>query len=414
MKEIAMGIAQNLDYIKENENDKYKEELLSDIVQLHYEWSKENESENDIQCFTIREIETVIEALKKNNNIYDILMTVYGGRYMKNKKELLKSKFKKYKSLTNIKPSLNELPKGFPECFKNDELIETIKGALLSLNNNRNIIIVGKKESGLTQIAEWCSIFFNDSNKDDKMKKKKKNYICYCTKNLERTDLIGSQKLVNPKDKEYSTELLKFKKGVLYKAIEKGFSIVLDNINEAPSRVIERLNDLLDKKNNENEKILEIPENTKQPFIKINDNFRIICTSNYNNLSQMSPAFINRFEVIVLEDQLIGLNDDNFKELIKFEFNYFQNELYKNHKYKNEADKKKKEKYKKLEIFEDNNKLINENPFKDIIESNKKENKIVVKKKFDEDNNILVDLVYEKIKILKNIKIHLKILMELK
>ena len=93
MKEIAIGIAKNLDYIKNDEKNKSKEELLNDIVELHYQWSKENESDNDIQCFTIREIETVIEALKDSNNIYDILMTVYGGRYMKNKKNILKEKF---------------------------------------------------------------------------------------------------------------------------------------------------------------------------------------------------------------------------------------------------------------------------------------------------------------------------------
>ena len=87
---------------------------------------------------------SLLEYLFSSNTLGVLVSnTVYGGRYMKNKKELLKSKFKKFKSLTNIKPSLNELPKGFPECFKNDELIETIKGALLSLNNNRNILIVG-------------------------------------------------------------------------------------------------------------------------------------------------------------------------------------------------------------------------------------------------------------------------------
>ena len=164
MKEIAIGLAKNLDYIKD-EKDKTKKELLSDIVELHYQWSKENESENDIQCFTIREIETVIEALKESNNIYDVLMTVYGGRYMKNIKEKLKTKFKQFKTLAEIKPSLNELPVGFPECFPNEELIETTKEVLLSLNNKKNVLIVGKNESGLTQLAEWCALYFNYSNK---------------------------------------------------------------------------------------------------------------------------------------------------------------------------------------------------------------------------------------------------------
>jgi hypothetical protein len=32
----------------------------------------------------------------------------------------------------------------------------------------------------------------------------------------------------------------------------------------------------------------------------------------------MSPAFVNRFDVIVLEDQIESLNEEDKKELIKF------------------------------------------------------------------------------------------------
>ena len=122
----------------------------------------------------------------------------------------------------------------------------------------------------------------------------------------------------------------------------------------------------------------------------------------------MSPAFINRFEVIVLEDQLSFLNENNFKDLIKFKLKYFQNEFYNNNKYKNQIDeknKKKKEKHKKAYknvIIEDNN-INNENPFKDIIENNTKIYKSISKKRYEDDNE-LINLVYEKIKILKKYK----------
>lgn len=330
MNEIAIGIAKNLGYLN-GEDDKNKSELINDIVELHYKWSKESESENDIQCFTIREIETVIETLNNNNNLYDVLMTVYGGRYFKNKKQKLSREFSNFKNLKNLIIPEKILDKDFPECFPNKSLIETINSVLLSLNNKRNVLIVGNSESGLTQLAKWCSIYYNKkiirnekvNEKEDK-KKYEKNYICYCTKNLERSDLIGSQKFYTSKG--FTTEILKFKKGILYKAMESGISIVLDNINEAPSRVIERLNDILDKKNDKNE-MLEIPENTNEPNLRIDDNFRIICTSNYDKLNEMTPAFINRFEVIVLEDQLNNLTDDDLMKLIKFEFDFFQKEL---------------------------------------------------------------------------------------
>ncbi len=39
---------------------------------------------------------------------------------------------------------------------------------------------------------------------------------------------------------------------------------------------------------------------------------------NLNKINQMSPAFVNRFDVIVLEDQKELLNKEDKKELMKF------------------------------------------------------------------------------------------------
>ena len=85
-------------------------------------------------------------------------------------------------------------------------------------------------------------MFYNKNikkNKKENEKRYEKNYIFYYTKNLERSDLIGSQKFYTSKG--FTIEILKFKKGILYKTMENLISIVLDNINEVPSRVIERL-----------------------------------------------------------------------------------------------------------------------------------------------------------------------------
>ena len=97
-------------------------------------------------------------------------MTIYGGRFRQEIKEKLKDKLKAFnilKESDNKNNKDNILPDKFPECFINDSLIHTVKSVLLALRNKRNVIIVGNDESGLTQIAEWCSIYFN--------KKKKKN-----------------------------------------------------------------------------------------------------------------------------------------------------------------------------------------------------------------------------------------------
>ena len=244
-----MGIAKNVEYLKSDDKDeKYKKQLLKDIVNLHFDWAKETDSQADIQCFTIREIESVIECLSNNEEPYNVIMTIYGGRFRQNKKDKLKLNLKKYETLSKLSENNEPLPDDFPKCFINNPLVQTVKSVLLALRNKRNVIIVGNDESGLTQVAEWCSLYFN---KEIKSKKIDDSFICFCTKNLECTDLIGTQKISDSSGDD--NELIKFEPRFLYNAIEEGNCVVLDCINEAPSRVIERLNGLLDKKNNEDE-----------------------------------------------------------------------------------------------------------------------------------------------------------------
>ena len=352
MQEIALGIAKNVEYLKsDDKNEKNKKQLLKDIVNLHFSWAKETDSQADIQCFTIREIESVIECLSNDEDPYNVIMTIYGGRFRQDKKEKLKLKLKSsdYPSLNNLRNNNETLPKDFPTCFINDSLIQTVKSVLLSLRNKRNVIIVGSDESGLTQVAEWCSQYFNKKIKSNKIDE---SFVCFCTKNLECSDLIGTQKISDSGD---DNELLKFEPRFLYNAITEGNCVVLDCINEAPSRVIERLNGLLDKKNSKKEEIFEVPENTSNPEIKINKDFRIICTSNFDKINQISPAFVNRFEVIVLEDQLKGLVDSKIKSFIELLCNKYQKECHDNYK-------KRREKIKKNENNKKKNKSKND-PF---------------------------------------------------
>ena len=215
-----------------------------------------------------------IQCLSSGEKPYEVIMTIYGERFRQEKKEKLK--LNNFDSLKSLKPDINSFPDKFPKCFTNNALVQTVKSVLLALRNKRNVIIVGNDESGLTQIAEWCSYYFN---KELSSKKSDETFICFCTKNLECSDLIGTQKISD--SSEDNNELIKFEPRFLYNVIIGGDCVVLDCINEAPSRVIERLNGLLDKKNSDKEEVFEVPENTKKPLIKINKDFRIICTSNF-------------------------------------------------------------------------------------------------------------------------------------
>ena len=212
MEKIALGIAKNVKYLRSDDEDKKnKKKLIKNIVNLHYEWAKETDSQDNIQCFTIREIESVIECLKNKEDLYDTILTIYGGRFrQKGKaslvpsqsdsseeptKEKLKSKLEKYKIKKELNGRNESLPKNFPKCFINDNLVQTVNSVLLSLRNKRNVIIVGNYESGLTQVAEWCSQYYNEENGNFEKEEKERKIkhipnICFCTKNLECSDLI--------------------------------------------------------------------------------------------------------------------------------------------------------------------------------------------------------------------------------
>ena len=88
--------------------------------------------------------------------------------------------------------------------------------------------------------------------------------------------MIGSQKPAN--NSKGDQELIKWKSGFLTKAIKKGKCAVLDSLDEAPSIATERLNALFDQKYDGQEKMFEIPENPKKKQIKINKDFRLLCT----------------------------------------------------------------------------------------------------------------------------------------
>ena len=88
-------------------------------------------------------------------------MNVYGSRYPKNEKEKMKLILNKYDNLKEKNNIKIDLPKEFPKCFKNDNLIQAVNSILFSLNNHRHIIIVGEEESGITQIARWSAEFFS-------------------------------------------------------------------------------------------------------------------------------------------------------------------------------------------------------------------------------------------------------------
>ena len=119
---------------------------------------------------------------------------------------------------------------------------------------------------------------------------------------------------------------MEWKDGFLTKAIEKGEIVILDNLQEANSTITERLNGFLDIKYDEEKKkgipkTFEIPENPLKNHIEINKNFRIIGVCDIQAINQMSPAFLNRFDIIALENQLTDISKEDMRKLLQIIIN---------------------------------------------------------------------------------------------
>ena len=313
LREIAKGLADKDDF-------KYKKEpqLIEDLVTFHFNWSKRADVAEEVQCFTVREIKATIAALcgDEASNPYDAVMTIYGARYKKEKRQKLSelllsfNSFKKFKEESdkekaNFKYVFNGIQ--FSHCFHNNSLEDTLKSIFFSFSMNRQVILAGEEGFGITQVARWIAKCHNSNlSKDDG-----REFFCICTEETKCSDLIGSQKPTNDEK-----EPIKWKPGFLTNAIKKGKCAILDSIDEAAATVTERLNPLLDQNSDSKDPVFEIPENPNDPIIPLHKNFRLICTCKYDKINQMSPAFINRFDVIVLENQLEGISQNELEKLI--------------------------------------------------------------------------------------------------
>ena len=166
-----------------------------------------------------------------------------------------------------------------------------------------------------------CYIMFKDEESISKALKKNGQKL--------DNNILGIQK---------ANQIVRWKSGFLLKAITKGNCAILDSIEEAPSIVTERLNSLLDKKYDGNDNnFFNINENPSKKKVKIDNKFRLICICDYDNIKSLSPAFINRFDVIYFDEQLNIESLEKINEFIAYLLNKIETP---NHIEKNNFDDK--------------------------------------------------------------------------
>ncbi len=305
LRKIAEGIAEKNNY----KNSK----IVKEISDLYYQWVyKEPDSKTSTQCFTIRDINVIIKAISEGQEPSDIVNCFFGSRYRQNEFEHLVNIIKtNYSLIYKDVKDIPELPEDFPKCYSNYAIRKAFHFAKIAKKNGRHLLIVGNKGSGITQVAKWFSSYFTP------LEKRKDNFLFIFSPETTVSDMIGK---FTPKSdiSDSSSGIFEWSNGPLTQAIKYGFSGIFDNINSAPAKVIESLNALLDPKDSDEDNYFEIPQNYNEPRIRIHHDFLFIGTCVIEEMEKLSPAFLNRFTVINLEDQLEKAKDENeVKKAIK-------------------------------------------------------------------------------------------------
>ena len=71
------------------ELDQKDKQFISDLLEIHDEWTSNEDVKNDLICFTIREIAATVKAYIDENktNAFKIVKVIYASRYTKDKKK---------------------------------------------------------------------------------------------------------------------------------------------------------------------------------------------------------------------------------------------------------------------------------------------------------------------------------------
>lgn len=136
------------------------------------------------------------------------------------------------------------------------------------------VLLQGPTSAGKTSLIDYVA-------------KRSGNY-CLRINNHEHTDL---QEYIGTYTADVTGKLV-FKEGVLVQAMKNGYWIILDELNLAPSDILEALNRVLD-----DNRELFIPET--QELVRAHPNFMLFATQNppglYGGRKMLSRAFKNRF-----------------------------------------------------------------------------------------------------------------------
>ncbi|KAF5200410.1 Midasin [Thalictrum thalictroides] len=294
-EDLALFVNQFLDDSFRNQD------LVNKIVQFYKEAKRESEERlqdgaNQKPRFSLRSLYRALEYAKKAARKFGFQKALYDGFCMFFLTLLDGPSAKLMNTMICSSLLKGTIPQNVPfdtylnvaKCTKSDDYILTpsVKEHLRNLARailikRYPVLLQGPTSSGKTSLVRYLATITN--------------HEFVRINNHEHTDLqeyLGSYVTD-------STGKLVFQEGVLVKAVRSGCWIVLDELNLAPSDVLEALNRLLD-----DNRELFVPE--LQETIKAHPDFMLFATQNpptfYGGRKMLSRAFRNRFVEIHVDE----------------------------------------------------------------------------------------------------------------
>lgn len=285
--EIALGLAQNYQI-----NDISS---MNKLVDFHFSW-KEKES-NQIHVFTIREISGTIKLMKEGLSLYESILIQYGSRYSEVDLQKMKSELQLH-GIDSLELGDRNLEFQENLFYRTNSIMRTIFNSIKLLNTNHSILITGPDGCGKTAAARWISYIYHHS-------KDFTNFFI-CNPEISVSDIIGRYM---PIQMGLGEAPIVWIDGPLIQSVQNGHIFVMDQVNTAPTTILERINPLFDNIGSEDFSF-EVQENSETSSYTLNPKFRIIAVSNSQGLSDLSPALLNRFAIVYLDEQHNEVNFD--------------------------------------------------------------------------------------------------------
>ncbi|OHT01916.1 hypothetical protein TRFO_31156 [Tritrichomonas foetus] len=296
------------------------DEFIPKLIEFHFEWK--NKMKDQSFVFTIREISGTILSITYGMTPFESIIIHYGSRYnetIQNEiKDILISK--DINERYNIYNRIN-IPDKFKHLFyKTQVLAKVFSYSHHLMDLYKPILLIGPDGCGKTSASRWIG----------HIRSKKPSKIFICNPEMTIGDVIGRYMALKSESNDaniakYDTPI-KWVHGPVVKSIMNGECMILDQIDTAPSTILERLNSLFDGIGRKNFEFIT-HENSENPVVTVHEDFRIVATSSIKGLNSLSPALLNRFTIIYMDEQLPEFNSGSYPYLVKKFSPYIQSNI---------------------------------------------------------------------------------------